>query len=152
MIATAIQAPTHRPRAAHAANRSGAETSAWNFGNLESLRARRSAFSDGHRRLCLALLEGVFRDVIQHRDYGFVVPMGVTGRLHRMADARAALSRELHDWLADEAPDHPLSLVNVCEVLALDPAALRDGLRKILAAAQQPRAPRGSGPIRRGRS
>lgn len=150
MIRTAVQAPKHRPAAVSRAAKAGAETSWWNFTELESLCRRPSPFSEGHRRICLALLEGVYRDVIQFRDYGSVVPIGVMGRHARLKDERVRLSTELHRWL-EGRQDHALSLANVCLVLDLDAAAIRDGLQRILWARREARPTgRGHGPIRRG--
>lgn len=138
-----------RPQAARRPNDQHSESWLWSFEDVDRFLSRPSAFSREHRKLCLAMLEGVIRDVVQHRDYGSVVPIGASGRPDRLAATREAETRRLHEYLDEEARDHSLSLRSVCHALELDEDWIRGGLTKLLASAPGQKPPRGAGVLRR---
>ncbi len=71
---------------------------------------------EGERRLMLAVLEDAV--TCYHR---FALARDERGR-HEFAEARA--------WIESTDRDWPFSYENVCDVLGIDPAYIRDGLRR----------------------
>jgi hypothetical protein len=53
----------------------------------------------------------------------------------------ARLRGEAHRWIFDEFVNAPLSFVDICEALAIDPGYLRGGVRRYLAAVHGGRKP-----------